>query len=195
MFDIRCPACGISKSLDEDSYEASIGKTARCKCGHAWEVERPELDISLLAPSSPAIQEEEGKYLPRTSLLPWSDEEKDRLAQLQESRGVILTTTNSVDGFRVKEYLGIESVEYVIGTGMFSELSAGIADFLGLRSSAFEEKLKEAKRAATDALRFRAYRMGADAVIGFDLDYTEFGNNQIGLVMNGTLVRLAPRSD
>lgn len=105
---------------------------------------------------------------------------------------VILTTTQHVDGYRVLRYLGIESVEFVIGTGVFSEVSSSIADFFGVRSSAFERKLQQAKQHAMGTLKFLAAEKGANAVIGVDLDYTEFNGNRIGLIINGTLVEIAP---
>ncbi len=106
---------------------------------------------------------------------------------------VIVTTTHGVDGYHAVDYLGIESVEFVIGTGMFSEGSTNIQDFLGKRSSAFEEKLQKAKQITFQALKMIAAEKGANAVVGIDLDYTEFSGNRIGLVLNGTLVRLEPK--
>ena len=104
---------------------------------------------------------------------------------------VIVTTTPSVDGTRVVAYLGIESVEYVIGTGPVAEFTTGIADIFGARSTAFEKKLQAAKVQAMDALKIRAAEKGANAVIGVDLDFTEFSGNRVALVLNGTLVKLA----
>jgi uncharacterized protein YbjQ (UPF0145 family)/DNA-directed RNA polymerase subunit RPC12/RpoP len=112
------------------------------------------------------------------------------IKKLAES--VIVTTTPSIDGHRVTNYLGIESVEIVIGTGFFSELSGDVSDFFGQRSKGFEGKLQEAKRVAFNILKTRAAGKGANAVIGIDLDYTEFSGNRIGLILNGTLVRVAP---
>ena len=104
---------------------------------------------------------------------------------------VIVTTTPSVDGTKVIAYLGIESVEYVIGTGPVAEFTTGIADIFGARSTAFEKKLQTAKVQAMNALKFRAAEKGANAVIGVDLDFTEFSGNRVALVLNGTLVKLA----
>lgn len=111
---------------------------------------------------------------------------------MQQSKSVKVTTTPTFDGFHVVEYLGIESVEFVIGTGMFSEVSSSLADFLGVRSSAFEQKLQTAKRHAMDALKYIAAERGANAVLAIDLDYTEFSGNRIALIINGTLVRIEP---
>jgi len=121
---------------------------------------------------------------------------KQRLIELKQlSQNVIVTTTPGIDGYRVKEYLGIESVEFVIGTGVFSEVSSSIADFFGARSSAFEQKLRAAKQHATESLKFLAAEKGANAVVAVDLDYTEFSGNRIALIINGTLVRIEPIGD
>lgn len=116
----------------------------------------------------------------------------DRLIQISET--VVLTTTPAIDGYRVKKYLGIESVEFVIGTGVFSEVSSSIADFFGSRSSSFEQKLRAAKQHALNALKFVAAEKGANAVVAIDLDYTEFTGNRIALIINGTLVLVEPIS-
>jgi uncharacterized protein YbjQ (UPF0145 family) len=71
-------------------------------------------------------------------------------------------------------------------------LSGDISDFLGIRSKGFEGKLQEAKRVAFDLLKMRAAEKDANAVVGVDLDYTEFSGNRIGLIVNGTLVRAEP---
>jgi len=105
---------------------------------------------------------------------------------------IIITTTNNVDGHKVTKYIDIESVEIVIGTGVFSEIGGGIADFFGARSSAFEQKLQKGKKTALDILRYRAFEKGGNAVIAIDLDYTEFSGNRIGLIANGTVVELMP---
>ena len=118
------------------------------------------------------------------------NEEKERIRAL--AARVIVTSTNNIDGHIVRRYLGIESVECVIGTGMFAEITTEIRDFFGLRSTAFERKLQDAKAAAFDALKLLAAEKGANAIVGVDLDYTEFSGNRIGLIVNGTLVRVGP---
>lgn len=109
-----------------------------------------------------------------------------------KAAGVVMTTTQHIEGHYVRNYLGIESVEYVIGTGVFSEVSSGVADFFGQRSTQFEGKLQQAKKTAMDALKMLAAEKGANAVIGVDIDYTEFSGNRVALIVNGTLVRVAP---
>ncbi len=107
---------------------------------------------------------------------------------------VILTTTSNIEGYAIRQYLGIESVEIVIGTGVISEFTSAITDFFGERSSAFEKKLAHAKSAAIQRLKAVAFQKGANAVVGMDIDYTEFAANRIGVVVNGTLVRIEPLS-
>jgi uncharacterized protein YbjQ (UPF0145 family) len=105
---------------------------------------------------------------------------------------VIVTTTATLEGHQIVAYLGIESVEIVIGTGLFVELTGEISDFFGQRSKGFEGKLQNAKRLAFQILKTLAARQDANAVVGIDLDYTEFSGNRIGLIVNGTLVRAVP---
>jgi uncharacterized protein YbjQ (UPF0145 family) len=103
-----------------------------------------------------------------------------------------VTTTPSIDGHRITKHLGIESVEFVIGTGVFSEVSTSFADFFGLRSTAFESKLQVAKTIAMDSLKCLSVERGATAIVGIDIDYCEFTGNRIALIINGTLVRAEP---
>jgi uncharacterized protein YbjQ (UPF0145 family) len=132
-------------------------------------------------------REEEAQYAKS------QEAKKQRLIELKQlSKKVIVTTTPGIDGYRIKEYLGIESVEFVIGTGVFSEISSSMADFFGARSSVFEQKLRQAKQHAMESLKFIAAEKGASAVVAVDLDYTEFSGNRIALIINGTLVNIEP---
>ena len=118
-------------------------------------------------------------------------DKEERLPQLRHlAKSVLFTTTHNIDGHTVVKYLGIESVEFVIGTGFFSEITTDVEDFFGQRSSAFEKKLQAAKKAAFDTLAMIAAEKGANAVVGIDVDYTEFSGNRVGLVVNGTLVEV-----
>ena len=86
---------------------------------------------------------------------------KQRIERLiRVSQEIVVTTTQGIDGHRIRKYLGIESVEFVIGTGVFSEVTSSIADFFGARSTAFENKLRAAKKEAIDALKFLAAERG-----------------------------------
>lgn len=109
---------------------------------------------------------------------------------IEKINNIIITTTNNIDGYSVKKYIDIESVEIVIGTGLFSEFTTSIQDFLGQRSTAFEGKLKEAKQFAMNKLKEESYNKGGNAIIGIAINYTEFDGNRIGLIINGTIVEI-----
>ncbi|MBC7908003.1 MAG: YbjQ family protein [Rhodospirillaceae bacterium] len=107
---------------------------------------------------------------------------------------MILTTTDGVDGATVAQYLGIVSGDTVLGTNIFSDFFASIRDIVGGRSGSYEEKLQAAKDTALQEMAARAQALGADAVIGIDLDYHSIGGDSKTLLMvvaNGTAVKLA----
>ncbi|ADN78316.1 YbjQ family protein [Geobacter sulfurreducens] len=108
------------------------------------------------------------------------------------NENIIMTTTNNIDGFKVTKYIDIKSVEIIMGTGFISETFSDIADIFGARSVLFEGKLADAKRIATEQLRYAAYKIGGNAVIGIDLDYTEFSSNRVGVIISGTIVKIIP---
>lgn len=103
---------------------------------------------------------------------------------------IVITTTSSIEGHRIKRYIDVESVEVVIGTGAWSEFTGDVSDFFGARSTAFEQKLKKARKTAVDKLRWVAAERGGNAVVGVDLDFTEFAGNRVGLIVNGTVVEV-----
>ncbi len=105
---------------------------------------------------------------------------------------ILLTTTNNFDGYRIKRYIGIESSEIVMGTGIFSELSSSLSDAMGNRSTGFESKMQKAKRDAFDKLKVMAIRIGGNAVVGIDIDYSEFSGNRTAIIANGTVVEIEP---
>lgn len=90
---------------------------------------------------------------------------------------MILTTTPTIEGYPVKQYLGVVASETIIGANVFRDIMAGLRDFFGGRSSSYEEVLKKAKDTALQELQERATAMGANAVIGIDLDYETVGAN------------------
>ena len=103
---------------------------------------------------------------------------------------IIVTNTHSVINTQIKDYLGVESTEIVIGTGLWSELTSDFSDFFGQRSTAFENKLNTAKRLTLFKLKTIAAMKGANAVVGVSLNFTEFSGNRIGVIAAGTLVSL-----
>lgn len=103
---------------------------------------------------------------------------------------MILTTTPTIEGYPVKQYLGIVASETIIGANVFRDIMAGLRDFFGGRSSSYEEVLKKAKDTALQELQERATAIGANAVIGIDLDYETVGSNGSMLMVtaSGTAV-------
>ena len=105
---------------------------------------------------------------------------------------MIVTTTPGVEGRAIHDYLGIVTGEAVMGANMFRDLFAGLRDIVGGRSGAYEKELRNARQVALDELKETALEMGADAVVGIDLDYEVLGENN-GMLMvsiSGTAVKL-----
>ncbi|MCY4018707.1 MAG: heavy metal-binding domain-containing protein [Chloroflexi bacterium] len=105
---------------------------------------------------------------------------------------MIVTTTPSVEGQPVTEYLGIVSGEAIMGANMFKDMFAGIRDIVGGRSGAYEEELRRAKDIAMSEMTDNARRLGANAILSVDLDYETVGANGSMLMVtaSGTAVRL-----
>lgn len=105
---------------------------------------------------------------------------------------MIITTTPSVEGHSVENYLGIVSGEAVMGANMFKDIFAGIRDIVGGRSGAYEEELRRAKDIALHEMSENARHLGANAVLSVDLDYETVGSNGSMLMVSasGTAVRL-----
>lgn len=105
---------------------------------------------------------------------------------------MIVTTTPSVEGRRIAEYKGIVTGEAILGANMFRDLFAGIRDMVGGRSAAYEQELENARRIALREMQDKAAAMGADAVIGVDLDYEVIGSNgsMLMVAVSGTAVTL-----
>ena len=105
---------------------------------------------------------------------------------------MILTTTQTIEGRTIVEYKGIVFGEVISGVNIFKDFGAGIRNLIGGRSSSYEKELLEARRKALSELEERARLMGADAVVGIDIDYEVLGEGG-GMLMvpaSGTAVRL-----
>jgi uncharacterized protein YbjQ (UPF0145 family) len=102
---------------------------------------------------------------------------------------MIVTTTPSVEGRRIVEYRGIVTGEAILGANVFRDIFAGITDIIGGRSGAYEASLGKARETALAEMEARARKLGADAVVGVDLDY-EVINGMMMVSATGTAVRL-----
>lgn len=104
---------------------------------------------------------------------------------------MILTTTSTVEGRPVREYLGIVTGETIIGANVIKDFMAGLTDFFGGRSGAYEKVLAEAKNESMAEMKAKAAAMGADAIIGIDLDFETVGRGSMLMVIaTGTAVKL-----
>ena len=104
---------------------------------------------------------------------------------------MIQTTTPSVEGRTIAEYLGMVTGEAILGANIFKDLFAGVRDIVGGRSGAYEEELRKAREIAMSELAAEATSRGADAVVGIDLDYETVGQGSMLMVTaSGTAVRL-----
>jgi uncharacterized protein YbjQ (UPF0145 family) len=104
---------------------------------------------------------------------------------------MIISTTTSIEGRPVRDYVGIVTGEAILGANIFKDLFAGIRDIVGGRSGAYEEELRKARTIALEELAAAASQMGADAVIGVDLDYETVGQggSMLMVTASGTAVR------
>jgi uncharacterized protein YbjQ (UPF0145 family) len=88
---------------------------------------------------------------------------------------MIVSTTPTIEGKAISQYLGLVSGEAIMGANLFKDIFAGIRDIVGGRSGAYEEELRRAKQIAIDEMVEQARAMGANAVLGVDLDYETIG--------------------
>lgn len=106
---------------------------------------------------------------------------------------MLTTTTPTIEGHPVRQYLGIVTGETIIGANIFRDFFAGIRDIVGGRSASYEKVLGEAKNTAIREMQERAAALGANAVIGVDLDYEVLGaqNGMLMVTASGTAVVLS----
>lgn len=107
---------------------------------------------------------------------------------------MIVTTTNSVEGRAVRAYLGVVCGQAVMGTNLFRDFFASITDVVGGRSGSYEKELRKAKDLAVAEMIQEAGNLGADAIVGIDLDYEHLGSEGKSMLMvsaNGTAVKLS----
>ena len=89
---------------------------------------------------------------------------------------MITTTTNAIEGKTIKEYKGIVTGETIIGANIVKDIFAGITDIIGGRSGMYEKTIAEARETALREMINGAQALGANAVIGIDLDYETIGS-------------------
>jgi len=109
-----------------------------------------------------------------------------------EIESILLTTETHPQGLKIIQRIEIVTAECAFGMNIFKDLFAGVRDIVGGRSEAVQKTMRDTRRTALYELKREAHAVGANAVIGVDLDYTElsFGGNMVLLVASGTAVRI-----
>ena len=105
---------------------------------------------------------------------------------------MIMTTTPTLEGRRIAEYRGVVFGEVITGVNFIKDFAASIRDFVGGRSTTYEDELVTARNQAMKELEERAYKLGADAVVGIDIDYEVLGEkgSMLMVTASGTAVKL-----
>ncbi len=103
---------------------------------------------------------------------------------------MILTTTNTLQGKEIETYLGIVSGEVILGANVVRDFLAGITDIIGGRSGAYESKLQEGRELALREMQDKARQLGANAVIGVDLDFETLREGMMMVIATGTAVKV-----
>jgi uncharacterized protein YbjQ (UPF0145 family) len=105
---------------------------------------------------------------------------------------MLLSTTPTIEGKPIQQYVGIVTAETIIGANIFKDLFAGIRDIVGGRSGTYERVIEEARQSALTELQQKAQNMGANAVVGIDLDFETVGSggSMLMVVATGTAVKI-----
>ncbi len=101
------------------------------------------------------------------------------------------TTTSQLQGYKIERYLGIVTGEAILGANIFKDIFAGFRDIFGGRSGAYEKELAKAREIAFQEMNEKAQALGANAVIGIDIDYETVGpkGGMLMVAVSGTAVR------
>lgn len=105
---------------------------------------------------------------------------------------MIITTTNSVEDKKIESYCGVVIGEAIMGANLFKDLFASIRDVVGGRSGAYEAELTKARRVAFEELQNEAQALGANAIVGVDIDYEVVGakGSMLMVSISGTAIKL-----
>lgn len=103
---------------------------------------------------------------------------------------MILTTTNTIEGHPITAYKGIVVGEAIMGANIVRDFFASVTDVIGGRSGAYESKLRDARHEAMLEIEERAAALGANAVVGIDLDYEVIGDSMLMVSVSGTAVTI-----
>lgn len=107
---------------------------------------------------------------------------------------MILTTTDSIEGQPTREYLGLVASEVILGANVLKDMVSTVRDFIGGRVNAMEDALSEAREEALNNIAAEAERLGANAIVGINIDYETLGQHGTMLMVcaSGTAVMVNP---
>ena len=113
-----------------------------------------------------------------------------KISETKKRKAMLLSTTPTIEGRRILEYKGIVTGETIVGANAIKDFMAGLRDFFGGRSGTYEKVLRNAKESAMREMEERAAELGANAIVGIDLDYEAIGQNGSMLMVtcSGTAV-------
>jgi len=103
---------------------------------------------------------------------------------------MIVTTTPTIEGKPIRDYLGVVSGEAIMGANVFRDVFASITDIIGGRSGSYESQLKKARLISMREMEEEAAALGANAVVGVDIDYEVVRDGMLMVTSSGTAVRL-----
>jgi uncharacterized protein YbjQ (UPF0145 family) len=101
---------------------------------------------------------------------------------------MLITTTGTVEGKKITRYLGLVAGETIMGANIVRDLFASITDIVGGRSGAYETKLREARELAIREMAYEASNLGANAIVGVDIDYEVVRDGMLMVTVSGTAV-------
>ena len=104
---------------------------------------------------------------------------------------MIVTTTPSIEGKQITNYLGIVTGEAILGANIVRDIFASITDIVGGRSGQYEQELGKARKISIDEMVQEASKLGATAIVGIDLDYEVIRDGMLMVTASGTAVKLA----
>lgn len=189
--DYQCPSCGIIYAKFDAKADLENCLRLAMKTGN-WSRVPPEH-----IPESIKVKLQERAVLLRQRAAEEQEKQEriDRIEKRKQARLTLpLTTTQMIPGREIVGVIDVISAECAYGMNIFSDLLAGLTDVVGGRSGSTERVLRDAKHAVMADLRGVAFDAGADAVVGVDLDYSEFsggGKSMLFVVATGTAVKLA----
>lgn len=178
--DYECPSCGIVFAKYDAKADLEMRLSRAIRSGN-WSGISPE-------------------HIPETIKAQLRAQEASRLQQATQQQQqlarqtLLLTTTATVPGREISGVLDIVSAECAYGMNVLKDMLAGLTDVVGGRSGSTQGVLRDARRTVMAELRSEAFNLGADAVVGVDLDYSEFsggGKSMLFVVATGTAVTLA----